>query len=59
MPKFLEKELKSEYKGKDPAIPYKIMNAKGYMRGSKETPKGAALQEKHDRDVARGRNRSH
>ena len=58
MPKFLEKELKKEY-GADSSIPYKVMNAKGYMKGNKETAKGAALQEKHDRDVARGRNRQY
>lgn len=58
MPKFLETELKKEY-GADSDIPYKVMNAKGYMKGNKETAKGAALQEKHDRDQARGRSRSH
>ena len=59
MPKFLERELKKEYAGKDPAIPFKIMNSRGYMHGSKETAKGEALQEKHNRDQARGRDRSH
>ena len=58
MPKFLEKKLKSEY-GSDSAIPYKVMNAKGYMKGSKETAAGKALQAKHDRDQARGRDRAH
>lgn len=58
MPKFLEKKLKEEY-GKDSDIPYKVMNAKGYMHGNKTTAKGEALQEKHDRDMARGRNRKH
>lgn len=57
MPKFLEKDLKKEYKGKDPAIPYKIMNKIGAMHGNKETAKGEAMQAKHDRDVARGRSR--
>jgi hypothetical protein len=50
MPAFLEKKLKSEY-GADSAIPYKVMNAKRYMRGSKETAKGAKLEAKHERDV--------
>lgn len=58
MPKFLEKKLKEEY-GSKSDIPYKVMNAKGYMRGSKETAKGEALQTKHERDVARGRDRNH
>lgn len=46
MPAFLEKKLKARY-GADSDIPYKIMNARGYMRGSKETPKGKAAQAKH------------
>lgn len=50
MPKFLENKLKSEY-GNDSSIPYKIMNALGAMRGNKETPKGRAMQAKHDRDT--------
>lgn len=49
MPAFLEQKLKAEY-GDDSAIPYKVMNAIGAMRGNKETPKGAAMQAKHDRD---------
>ena len=49
MPKFLENELKKEY-GANSAIPYKIMNARGYMRGNKETAKGAALEAKHEAD---------
>lgn len=59
MPKFLEDKLKKEYKGKDPSIPYKVMNAIGAMRGNKTTAKGEAMQAKHDRDQARGRSRSH
>lgn len=47
MPKFLETKLKREY-GKDSKIPYKVMNAKGLMRGSKETTKGKQLQKKHE-----------
>ena len=58
MPKFLEKKLKSEY-GSDSAIPYKVMNKLGAMKGNKETAKGRAMQEKHDRDQARGRDRAH
>jgi hypothetical protein len=46
MPKFLERKLKSEY-GEDSDIPYKVMNAKGYMHGSKETAKGHAADRKH------------
>ncbi len=42
MPKELERKLKQEY-GADSAIPYKIMNAQGYMHGNKETAKGRAL----------------
>ncbi len=47
MPKFLEKELKHEYGAKSD-IPYKIMNAKGYMHGNKETAKGKAIEKKHE-----------
>jgi hypothetical protein len=49
MPEFLERKLKQEY-GKDSAIPYKVMNAVGAMRGSKETAKGRRMQKKHERD---------
>ena len=55
MPKFLETKLKSEYGAKS-AIPYKVMNSLGLMRGSKETPKGKAMQRKHEvklKDMAR------
>ena len=48
MPAFLEKKLKTEY-GADSKIQYKVMNKLGYMRGNKETAKGAAAQAKHDR----------
>lgn len=47
MPAFLERILKQRY-GADSAIPYKIMNAKGFMHGSKETPKGTAVEAKHN-----------
>ena len=54
MPAFLEAELKKKYGG-DSAVPYKIMNAKGYMKGNKITPKGEALQAKHNADVKKGK----
>ena len=47
MPQFLEKKLMATY-GPDSAVPYKIMNAEGLMRGNKETPKGKAMERKHD-----------
>jgi hypothetical protein len=46
VPEFLEKKLKQQY-GADSAIPYKVMNAMGAMRGSKETAKGRAMERKH------------
>jgi hypothetical protein len=49
MPKFLERKLKQEY-GKKSAIPYKVMNSIGAMRGSKETEKGREMEAKHQRD---------
>lgn len=58
MPKFLEDKLKKEY-GADSDIPYKVMNAKGFMHGSKETKKGEAAEAKHERDMKRGRKRDH
>jgi hypothetical protein len=51
MPAFLEAKLKREY-GENSKIPYKVMNAKGYMRGSKETAKGRRAQKKHDRKMS-------
>jgi len=47
MPKFLENKLKAEY-GKDSKTVYKVMNAIGAMHGNKETPKGRAMEKKHD-----------
>jgi hypothetical protein len=47
VPKFLEKKLQSEY-GKKSAIPYKVMNSIGAMKGNKETAKGRAMQAKHN-----------
>ena len=44
MPKVLEVKLKKQYGAKS-AVPYKIMNAKGLMRGNKEL-KGRAMQKK-------------
>jgi hypothetical protein len=46
MPKALEDKLKKEYKGEDPSIPFRIMNALGVMKGSKETAKGKAMDRK-------------
>lgn len=46
MPRFLETKLKSEY-GANSAIPYKVMNSIGAMRGNKETAKGKSMQRKH------------
>ena len=46
MPQFLEKKLKERY-GEDSSIPYKIMNARGFMRGNKITKKGEAAEKKH------------
>lgn len=47
MPKFLETKLKKEY-GEKSAVPFKVMNSEGLMRGSKETPKGRRMEEKHE-----------
>lgn len=58
MPKFLENELKKEY-GADSAIPYKVMNARGFMHGNKETAKGRAAEAKHKRDTAPHVDRGH
>lgn len=46
MPKFLEAKLKKEYGAKS-SIPYKVMNTMGVMKGSRETPKGVAMEQKH------------
>lgn len=57
MPKFLEDRLAREAAAKGltgrraAAYVYGTMNNRGYMRGSKETRKGAAAQRKHDRDT--------
>ena len=52
MPKFLEDKLKAEY-GANSSTPYKIMNARGYMHGNKDTAAGAAAQQKHDKKFGR------
>lgn len=51
MPEFLEKKLKKKY-GKKSAVPYKIMNSIGAMRGNKETSKGAEMEKKHEMKVS-------
>lgn len=52
MPKFLETKLKAEY-GANSSIPYKVMNKIGAMHGNKETPKGKAMERKHEADAHR------
>lgn len=47
MPAFLEAILKKRY-GADSSVPFKIMNAKGFMRGNQETAKGAEAEAKHE-----------
>lgn len=54
MPRFLEDKLKAEYPN-NPSAVYGTLNKLGAMRGSKETPKGAAMQAKHERDVNVGK----
>ncbi len=51
MPAFLEDKLKARY-GADSAVPFKIMNSIGAMRGNQETPLGRHMQMKHERDAA-------
>jgi hypothetical protein len=50
MPKFLEDKLKREY-GENSAIPYKVMNDIGAMKGNKETEKGREMEKKHEEDT--------
>lgn len=57
MPRFLEDQLRREYskKGKkgrdlDNAI-FGTMNKIGAMHGNQPTPKGEAMQRKHDADM--------
>lgn len=54
MPKFLETKLKKEY-GEKSTVPFKVMNKIGAMRGNKETAKGKAMQEKHDKEVKKAK----
>lgn len=49
MPKFLENKLKAEY-GANSSVPYKVMNSIGAMKGNQETPKGKAMERKHEKD---------
>lgn len=51
MPAFLESKLKREYGAKS-AVPYKVMNSIGAMRGNKETAKGKRMEKKHAAKVA-------
>lgn len=51
MPKFLETKLKKEYGAKS-AVPYKVMNAIGAMKGNQETAKGRAMERRHKRDMS-------
>jgi len=50
MPAFLESKLKAQY-GANSAIPYKVMNSIGAMKGNKETSKGRAIEAKHERKI--------
>lgn len=52
MPAFLEAKLKREY-GANSKTPYKVMNAIGAMRGSKETAKGRRMEKKHEAKAGR------
>jgi hypothetical protein len=59
MPKFLEERLEEEAekkgftgKRKDKYV-YGAMNNMGAMRGSKTTAKGEAMEEKHEKDMAK------
>jgi hypothetical protein len=51
MPRFLERKLQAEYPGNPRAV-YGTLNSIGAMRGNKETPKGAAMERKHDAKVS-------
>ncbi len=54
MPKFLETILKREYPSNAKAV-FGTLNKIGAMKGSKETPKGAAMQRKHDAKIKKSR----
>ncbi len=49
-PAFLENKLKAQYGAKS-AVPFKVMNKIGAMKGNKETPKGKAMETKHKAKV--------
>jgi hypothetical protein len=55
VPKFLEDKLKAEYGADNPGAVYGTMNAIGAMHGNKTTPKGEAMQAKHDADQKKAR----
>lgn len=46
--------MKKQYGAKS-SVPYKIMNAMGYMHGNKETAKGEAAEKKHMRRIGANR----
>ncbi len=50
MPKFLEDKLRQEY-GDNPHAIFGTMNKIGAMRGSKTTPKGMAMEAKHNAKI--------
>jgi len=52
MPKFLIDKLKREYPN-NPSAVYGTLNNLGAMKGNKETPKGAAMERKHEADARR------
>lgn len=64
MPKFLEKALEAQAAKKGfsgrraDRYVYGAMNNLGAMKGNKETPKGARMQAKHERDYSQKRSRS-
>ncbi len=49
-PSFLENKLKKEYGAKS-AVPFKIMNKIGAMKGNKETAKGKTMEKAHKAKV--------
>lgn len=53
MPAFLEAKLKREYPN-NPGAVYGTLNKLGAMKGSRETPKGEAMQRKHDAQLRAG-----
>lgn len=54
MPKFLEDKLRAEY-GNNPHAIFGTMNAIGAMKGNKTTPKGKAMERKHEEDQKKGK----